>query len=197
MTPAEMRERVEGMAQRAREEEVCRCERDPAWCFVHRRWGRAMSTPPTRHELVEQVRGLTATVVAQADEITVLRRTLALSQESLAAAVRGERVTVVDEVARLTREVATVTRERDEAREIITGRKVPPTRAEIEVHALWNRRWLLRVDHEGRRLVYTLDAGREDALAEARAGARDGVRWWALECDGRPCAWPVVEVPHG
>jgi hypothetical protein len=42
-------------------------------------------------------------------ECETLRRTLALSQESLAAAVRDERVTVVDEVARLTRE-------RDEAR---------------------------------------------------------------------------------
>lgn len=77
-------------------------------------------------------------------------------------------------------------------REIIEGRKVPPTPAEIDEHALWCRRWLLRVDIEGRRLVYTLDAGREDALAEARAGVREGVRWWALECDGRPCAWPVA-----
>jgi len=40
--------------------------------------------------------------------VEVLRATLALSQESLAAAVRGERVTVVDEVARLQREVATL-----------------------------------------------------------------------------------------
>ena len=47
---------------------------------------------------------LRCAVLRQADEITTLRATLALSQESLAAAVRGERVTVVDEVARLTRE---------------------------------------------------------------------------------------------
>jgi hypothetical protein len=39
-------------------------------------------------------------------ECETLRRTLALSQESLAAAVRDERVTVVDEVARLQRELA-------------------------------------------------------------------------------------------
>ncbi len=39
------------------DETACQCEREPAWCFVHRRWGRAMSSPPTRAELVEQVRG--------------------------------------------------------------------------------------------------------------------------------------------
>jgi hypothetical protein len=145
----------------------------------------------------EVIERRTAELSTATGENVCLRAALAVATRSLEAATTGERLTTCDELARLSREVATVTRERDEAREIITGRKVPPTRAEIEVHALWNRRWLLRVDHEGRRLVYTLDAGREDALAEARAGARDGVRWWALECDGRPCAWPVVEVPHG
>lgn len=57
-------------------------------------------------ELFAAAPALAATVIAQADEIATLRAALALSQESLAAAVRDERVTVVDEVARLTRERA-------------------------------------------------------------------------------------------
>ena len=56
----------------------------------------------SHHDLAERA----AATVA---EVETLRRTLALAQESLAAAVRDERVTVVDEVARLQRE-------RDEAR---------------------------------------------------------------------------------
>ena len=47
-------------------------------------------------------------------ENETLRRTLALSQSSLAAAVRDERVTVVDEIERLQRE-------RDAALAVITG----------------------------------------------------------------------------
>ena len=56
----------------------------------------------SHHDLAERA----AATVA---EVETLRRTLALAQESLAAAVRDERVTVVDEIARLQRE-------RDEAR---------------------------------------------------------------------------------
>jgi hypothetical protein len=77
---------------------------------------------------------------------------------------------------------------------IVEGRAVPPTDEEIAAHALRSGRWLLRIDQpDGRRLVYVLDAGRDDARAEARAGARDNVRWWALECGGWPCAWPTTE----
>lgn len=86
------------------DESVCRCEREPAWCFVHRRWGRALSSPPTRMELVEQARGLTATITAQAAEIARLRAALAVTQRALEAAHTGERFTVVDEIERLQRE---------------------------------------------------------------------------------------------
>jgi len=51
----------------------------------------------SHHDLAERA----AATVA---EVEKLRRTLALAQESLAAAVRDERVTVVDEIARLQRE---------------------------------------------------------------------------------------------
>ena len=48
--------------------------------------------------------GLNADGTDPRAEVETLRRTLALAQESLAAAVRDERVTVVDEIGRLTRE---------------------------------------------------------------------------------------------
>ena len=66
------------------DETTCRCGREPAWCFVHRRWGRMMSSHPTRMELVEQARGLTMTATTQADEITRLRRELAAAHEIIA-----------------------------------------------------------------------------------------------------------------
>lgn len=49
------------------DEATCQCDRAPAWCFMHRRWGRVMSSPPTRAELEEKA--LAATVIVQATKI--------------------------------------------------------------------------------------------------------------------------------
>lgn len=65
---------------------TCQCDREPAWCFVHRRWGRRTSSPPTRTELVERVRDLTATVEAQASDIA-----MAVARAEAAERERDER----------------------------------------------------------------------------------------------------------
>ena len=79
-------------------------------------------------------------------------------------------------------------------REIVEGRGVPPTDAQIMAHAAAGGWWLLcdASDHSNPRVLLALDAHRGAALSEARAGAREGVRWWPLDVDGRPCAWPTV-----
>lgn len=85
--------------------------------------------------------------------------------------------------------------EADAAREIIDGRATPPTDAQAMAHAAAGGWWLLRDerDHDNPRVLLALDAHRGAALAEARAGERDGVRWWPLDASGRPCAWPEVQ----
>jgi hypothetical protein len=141
MTPAELRERIEAMAQGARDEMapaaadealglaakwkgydgpysvswddegdcVVHCEDTTVARVFHVDGGHTEPLARLFASAPDDVKALAATVIAQADEITVLRRTLALSQESLAAASSGRRVTVVDEIERLQRE-------RDEAR---------------------------------------------------------------------------------
>lgn len=72
---------------------TCQCDREPAWCFVHRRWGRRTSSPPTRTELVERVRDLTATIEAQAADIaTAVARAETAERERDAALAEAERL---------------------------------------------------------------------------------------------------------
>jgi hypothetical protein len=56
-----------------------------------------------------------AETAPDADEVERLRAALAVATRSLEATSSGERLTTCDELARLSREVATVTRERDAA----------------------------------------------------------------------------------
>lgn len=73
---------------------------------------------------------------------------------------------------------------------IIEGSTEAPSEYEITTHARNGGRWLLSIERDGRHLVYVLDAGTDDARAEARAGTRESVRWWALDQTGKPCRRP-------
>ena len=86
-----------------------------------------------RHEAqarvhAEERAAMHAEVARVTGENERLRAALAVATRSLEAATTGERLTTCDEVARLSREVAIVTRERDEARD----------EAEAETHAHMN-----------------------------------------------------------
>lgn len=86
--------------------------------------------------------------------------------------------------------------------EIIEGRTTPPTDAEIDAHAAAGRWWRYVVLVDG---VPSGDGARDtdappySALTEwpRRAGRSYEERWWALDAQRRPCAWPTAEVPRG
>ena len=70
-------------------------------------------------------------------------------------------------------------------REIISGRDVLPTDAEALAHEHAHGRWLLRrVD--GKMSLFDLAVAWVDPVLVARC--------WALDRDGKTCAWPVAEV---
>jgi len=82
--------------------------------------------------------------------------------------------------------VAWMLRERDAAQAIIAGRATPPTDAEIEAHNKAGGTWYVR---NGDR------AGVLSIVDETRwIASEGGYRWWALDAEGRPCAWSVVEA---
>lgn len=100
-------------------------------------------------------------------------------------------------VVALHERVAELTRERDEARAIIDGRATPPTDAEIAKHCAAGGRWRSFVP--GEFILSTGDGDAEDAQQTAAVQSANalivgtrGVRWWALDAQCRPCAWPVV-----
>lgn len=83
----------------------------------------------------------------------------------------------------------TYRRERDALRAIIEGRTTAPTLYEADAHAAAMGAWLawFRGDSGRHRLAVGYgdesDAWRINNLV---------ARWWALDANGRPCAWPVV-----
>lgn len=82
-------------------------------------------------------------------------------------------------------------------REIINGRTTPPTDAEIDAHRATGGGWIV-----GDRPFYlSVEVRDARALCERRAALHVAelpmwppYRWIALDRDGKPCAWPVVEV---
>ena len=93
----------------------------------------------------------------------------------------------------LAAECASLRAECERLRAIIDGRTTPPTEAEVRAHAAAGGRWLISCEGEaGRRHVYTLDRGWEDALGEVRRPGRGVTRWWSLDAEGAGCPWPVV-----
>lgn len=75
--------------------------------------------------------------------------------------------------------------------EIIEGRTTPPTDAEIDAHAAVGG-W--------RQVRYAYRTEVVDAAAARVAVEPDEprvLRWWSVDGEHRPCAWPTVGVPHG
>ena len=82
-------------------------------------------------------------------------------------------------------------------RAIIDGRTTPPTDEEIAAHCGAGGRWRSIVP--GDFILSTGDGDAEDARqtsavqhANAAIVTRAGVRWWAIDAQGRCSAWPVV-----
>lgn len=127
---------------------------------------------------LDAVPDLAATVVYLHAEVSLLRA----QRSDLATANAGLTLKTIEALV-----------ERNELRAILAGREAPPTDAEIEAHDAAQGVWLCRLtDARGvERLV--LDARQARFHARPDVGARwQVVRWWALDRDGCPCAWPVV-----
>lgn len=128
------------------------------------------------------------------EEISESNARLLAAAPDLAASVIAlhERLATLDaEVARGIAERETLRRERDEARAIIAGRDTPPTDEEIAVHQAQGGEWLgFRADGPPWRrgaVIADFTYSEEHVRAAHRCA-----RWWALDAEGRPCAWPVV-----
>lgn len=87
--------------------------------------------------------------------------------------------------------------ENDAMRAIIDGRATPPTESEIAAHEVAGGRWRSIVP--GEFILSTSDGDAEDArqtvavqTANAAIVTLAGVRWWAIDAQGRCCAWPLV-----
>lgn len=148
---------------------------------------------------------LAHTVVAQAAEIERLTRALHDAAYSLGCAdyddVCAAVSDAIDEAEKRERESVdeanALRMERAALRAIVDGRTAPPTEAEIAAHEAAGGRWRSIVP--GEFILSTGDGDAEDARqtsAVQRANEpiimRAGVRWWAIDAQGRCCAWPVV-----
>lgn len=72
---------------------------------------------------------------------------------------------------------------------IIAGRAERPTHAEIAAHpGEW--RWIVATPSG-------LAGGRATSAAWITEHASSLARWWPLDAEGRPCAWPTAEVSRG
>ena len=135
------------------------------------------------------------------EEIARLREALQRSADMIVAARNDTRAIRV-ELDAANAQVATLTQERDEARAerraarldrdaaeaIIAGRTVPPTIREARQHSHVTRGAFVALlgsspAHLSARIATGLQ--RFDATPQL---------WIALGADGRPCAWPVVDV---
>jgi hypothetical protein len=115
-----------------------------------------------------------------ADPLRVRRADLADVLDALDAAER-ERDDALAEVETLRAEAALL-------REIIEGRTHGPTDEERAAH---DGEWLVRhrVAWDGE-LVFCESFG--DLSGFDGDGGMIAERWWPLDADGRPCAWPTV-----
>jgi hypothetical protein len=125
--------------------------------------------------------GLRAEVRRADDERAAWRERVEARDES-AERLTAELSTAHGEIARLRAALAG-------AQEIIEGRTIAPTDAEIVAHWRAGGTWIV----EGvivLRVVEAVCAHRDQASWAA-------VTWLPLDRSRRPCAWPVVEVSHG
>ena len=86
--------------------------------------------------------------------------------------------------------------ERDALRAIVEGRPTAPTQEEIAAHpGQWLVYYAARFEDRQPARTRLLDRTRATAAAAARWPTAPS-RWCPVR-DGRPCAWPVVEVSRG
>ena len=129
--------------------------------------------------LLAIIRARTAECVSTTQEGRISR----LTAQTLRVAARRDQ---------LTSDLSVVTGQCDAALAIIEGRTVAPTRGELSAHyAARGGRWLY--DYRGKLLGVCWD---QVALAAEVEGCRSGqiapCRWWPLDDNGRPCAWPTT-----
>ena len=79
---------------------------------------------------------------------------------------------------------------------ILAGRATPPTDAEVIAHCARGGRWRNdRMDRMDQQMSLGFARGhREGRIAHYVIGGRMPSRWWALDAENRPCAWPVVDI---
>ena len=83
-------------------------------------------------------------------------------------------------------------------RAIVEGRSTPPTDAEIAAHAAAGGQWRTLGLRGFGLSGDVLDGDASRAIRAVSERSRVPRRWWALDAEGRPCAWPVVtEAGHG
>ena len=132
----------------------------------------------------EQLRADLARVTAECDEACaeLLRRTAECDE----VRARGRE---------LRREVEALKAERDALRAIVEGRPTAPTQEDIAAHpGQWLVYYAARFEDRQPARTRLLDRTRATAAAAARWPTAP-LRWCPVR-DGRPCAWPVVEVPR-
>ena len=129
--------------------------------------------------------------------------------ERLAAGLSADRDAALAHAEELTRALRIADRthdatlaERDALRAIIDGRTTPPTEAEIEAHDAAGGWWLFLPGRGFGRCSCSACRTAQMPAGELLPGnvrmvaAVGGGRWWALDAQRRPCAWPVVtEAP--
>lgn len=94
-------------------------------------------------------------------------------------------------IAAAREDVEDLVAEVERLRDVIAGRTTPPTSTERVAHLRatgYDGRW--RVRHGALDLVGVF----HDSVLLANALRVTDARWWPLDAEGRPCAWPTAEV---
>lgn len=110
------------------------------------------------------------------------------SVESLIAAV----TMLTNVIESVTGQLCDMTAKHDALRTIIAGRTTPPTDEDLAMHAATGGRW--RTAHIIGTATLSRDGMGADEAEHVRAQMLQShvYRWWALDADRVPCAWPVV-----
>ena len=106
--------------------------------------------------------------------------------------LREERNEISAECVRLRTRLAAALRQAHDLQEIIAGRTVPPTDAEIDAHEAAGGSWVVTPDGWAPHYVAYGRTLRRFA-EQAQEPCMPAVTWRALDATGRPCAWPVVD----
>lgn len=135
---------------------------------------------------VEQLRADVDRLQRDADEHDALLRRHSTILTGVANALRGEPPPLTQHSHHDLAELAAATvAERDALREMLQGRTVPPTDAEIAAHSAARGVWRIVGD------LGSFTVTKRSAVVHARKNL-PGARWYSLDEGYGPCAWPVV-----